>query len=761
LLNQNFKKPSEVVGNINLSPQQQTNNLKEYLNVFRANLLPIILIFLSSVLITVLYVINAMDIYKTTTTLKIVRPQGSILTAQLVPEIQDFQADRYISNEIEIMKSYNMRERVVSKLLDSVKVNPDKEKFYYVINKKKNDTDNRSEISSNLELNKILEKIISINQKRGLDIIEIEVQSPSNYEAQLIADLYAQTYMNYSIDYSRRELINIKNFLEEEKSKKITDLNNSEIALQEYQQKGGVIFLDDKAKKLVDQISTFEAEKNASEIEYKSKQKAYSEIEQELIKIDKSISDYIEGQLGQPYMQELQKKIAEVQIQKEIDVSIPSDTKLKEKVSNEYDKKLAPLKKSYDEKINIIKTGLVANTPQEKSVVYQKFLEVNIDVQSYKARLNLLNNILSKYENEFKKLPAQSIELARLERERKSDEKLYLTLEEKYQEAIINERAELGNANIIDKALLPTKPSKPNRSLIVSIGSILGIMLGIGFAFLRNYLDRSIKTPEEIESKGIPVLSWVPSIEELKELGSSQLEFIVVNKPNATASESFKALRTRVMYSKIESELKTILVTSSIPSEGKTTVALNLAGSFAQTEKKVLLLDADLRKPRIHAVFESERFPGLSDYLFSNVTLNEIIRDTKLKNLNFITSGTIPPNPSELLGSKQMSDFIDKLRGIYDVIIIDSPPFISVTDSEILSRTSDGTIMIVQANKTPMDTFLKTYNRIININPHKFLGSVLNNFSLKSAYGYYYNYYYYYSRPGEEDKRRSKQIKKS
>lgn len=735
-----------------------SNNLKEYLNIIRSNLLPIILIFLASVLVTILYVMNAINVYRTTTTLKIVRPQGSILSTQLIPEFQDFQTDRYISNEIEILKSYTIREKVALTLLDSFKLNPTKSNYYYIINR---NPEIKVDVVPHTTLTRILGSIVAVNQKRGLDIAEIEVQSPSNYETQLIANVYAETYLKYSVDFARRELTTIKNFLEEEKSKRITDLSISEAALQDYQQKGGIMFLDDQAKKLVEQISTFEATKNAADVDLISREKAYKEIKNELIKIDNSLPDYIEGQINQPYANELQKRIAELEIQKNIEMTIPKEQKLIDKVKSEYDIKLAPLKKEYEDRIKIIKTGILSNTPVEKTSLYQKFLETSIEVQSNRARLNSLNRLLSKYESEFAKLPSQSLELARLERARKSNEKLFLALEEKYQEALVNERAQLGNVNIIDKALLPSSPSKPNRQLIITIGSILGIALGIGFAFLRNYLDRSIKNPEEIENKGITVLAWVPSIEELKELGSSQLEFIVANKPNATASESFKALRTRVLYSKLESELKTILVTSSVPGEGKTTVALNLSGSFALADKKVLLMDCDLRKPRIHAIFESERFPGLSDYLFSNVSLEEITRATKLANLFYITSGTIPPNPSELLGSKQMSDFLEKLRGIYDVIILDSPPFISVTDPEILSRVSDGTILIVQANKTPMDAFLKTFGRINNIDTHKFLGSVLNNFSLKSAYGYYYNYYYYYSRPDGVDKRRRKQIKKS
>jgi tyrosine-protein kinase Etk/Wzc len=732
--------------------EHPSDNIKQYISIIRANIFPIILIFISAVIATVLYVTAARDIFKSTTTLKISKPQGSILTGSVLPEFQDFQNDRFVSNEIEVLKSFRIREMVAKSIIDSIKNhNNDEDLFITIIRKEDGTLHQYIPVTS---LAKSLAGIVTINQKRGLDIVEISAESPSRYEAQLIANVYAATYVDFSISFSRRELIIRRKFLDEEKEKKQRDLANSEAALQDYMQRGGLLFLDNQAQKLVDLLSDFESQKNFAEVEVQSSKKAYDEIKKEIERVDKSVLDYVEGQISEPYLKELQTKSAEIEIQRDIELSLQSDERLKGRIKNEYDKKLESLKSKLEQETGKYRTGIMASTPAEKLGLSQKYFDVNLTLSQNKARVSAIKKLLSKYDAEFAKLPEQSIELARLQRDKLGNEKLYLTLEEKFQEAILNERVQLGNVTIVDEAMLPTSPAKPNRQLILIAGIVLGLALGVGFAFLRNYLDRSIKSPEELENKGVPILAWVPSIEELREIGSSQLEFIVANKPNATASESFKAMRTRVQYSKLEEDpLKTILVTSSIPSEGKTTVALNLAGSFAQADKKVLLLDCDLRKPRVHAIFETQRFPGLSDHLFGNVSYEDIVRQSRLENLKYITSGTIPPNPSEMLGSKQLKEFILKVREKYDYVIIDSPPYISVTDSEILARIADGTIIVVQANKTPMDVFLKTFDRVINLGNHKSLGAVLNNFNFRSMYGYYYNYYYYYSKPEGKKKK--------
>lgn len=730
------------------SQKDQKDNFKAYLNLIRANLIPMIIITLGCVALTLAYVLNAKDIYKSTATIKINRPQGSVLSSSLIPEFQDFITDRHISNEIEVLKSYRIRESVAQSLTDTFNTTKETDKFYYIFDHAES---NITTLLSVTALADLLSGIVKIDQKRGLDVVDIVVESPAKYEAMLIANLYAKVYQNFSLELSREELTTLTKYLKEEKEKKFSDLSGAEGELENYQRNGGLILLDAQVKNLVENISQLEAQKNAAAIELNSKEEEFNSLSREIERIDPTLSDFLKGRIDESYISEVQSKIAELESQRDIEASIPKDEALKQKTIDEYNRKIEPLRKTFDDKISQMQASLYSSTPEDRRLVAQRLLEANVGVETYKTKVNTLSRMLGKYEEQFSKLPSQSIEFAKLERNRKATEKLYLILEEKYQEAKINERIKLGNVLVIAPGVVASKPSKPNRMLIVFLGTMFGLGLSMAFAFARNYFDHSVKSPDEIEAKGFSVLSWIPAIEEIKANQSAHNEFIVASKPKSPPSEAFKALRTRVQYAKLEEvPIKTILLTSSVPSEGKTTISINLAGSLAQMNKKVLLLDCDLRKPRVHNVFEFDRYPGLSDYLFSNASLDDITRTTKVENLFVITSGTIPPNPSELLGSKQMIDFLNMLKTKYDFIVVDSPPFISVTDAEILFRITDGTILVLKAGKTPSEAFYRTCEKLTDLNPHNFLGVVFNNFSFKSSYGYYYNYYYYYTKPDEQ-----------
>ncbi len=337
-------------------------------------------------------------------------------------------------------------------------------------------------------------------------------------------------------------------------------------------------------------------------------------------------------------------------------------------------------------------------------------------------------------------------------------EKLYLLLEEKYQEALINEQSTTGSVLVLNQARVPKEPAKPNRKLIILIGLVLGIGLAIGYALVLNYFDKRVKTPEDIEDKNINLLGWVPKVATISQNGKKGKEFIVANKSDSVASEAFKALRTRIRYSMVEGEAKTILITSSAPGEGKSTIAVNLAGSFALANKRTVIIDCDLRKPRVHSIFNEKRFPGFTDYFVGSATFEEIERKTDVENLSFITAGTIPPNPSEILDSRGMKTFLKKLSNEFDVVIVDSPPVLTVTDAEILSRLVDETILVVSANSTDTDLMNKSVALLKHGEDSSFVGALLNNFEVQNSYGSYYKYAYSYARNGQSKSSKSKKI---
>lgn len=213
--------------------------------------------------------------------------------------------------------------------------------------------------------------------------------------------------------------------------------------------------------------------------------------------------------------------------------------------------------------------------------------------------------------------------------------------------------------------------------------------------------------------------------------------FVLEKQPKSVEAESYRTLRTNIMYSSFDKEIKRILVTSSEPGEGKSTTSGNLALAFSQDEKKVILIDCDLRKPSIHKKFKISNNRGLSDVIIDKDKLNKSIQK-RTEYLDILTAGKIPPNPSEMLGSEAMSSLLDELSNIYDVIVLDTPPVLAVTDAQILSTKSDGALLVVRAEKTKKDTVMAAKGVLDKVNAN-ILGTVLNGGDKNKG-----NYYYYY-----------------
>ncbi len=729
------------------------NTLKDYIFLLRNNLPAVLIILLASIVVSVIYALRSPDIYISQSGVKITKSGGNILQSPFTTEFSDFGSDRFIANEIEILKSYNLRERVAQTLLDTFILLEKPEMFSLLIEETGGLVNDSKKVVSRDNLVRKLEKAVTIEQKRGLDILTITAESQSPQEAALVANTYAKVYKDYNLEINRDQLTYVRKFLEEQRKEKREQLNEAEEILRNYQEKGGIIALDAQANNLIAQVSDFEAQRNSVKIELLASNDVLVKLKDELQKQDPKLAEYLESAASESYIKALQQQIAELQLNRDLALSSKSiqESPIKEKL-NEYDRKIKELKNKLDEKIRVLKAGIFASSPEEVKNLSQKIIEEEVKNGSLQIRLKGLDEIVNRYEEKFNKLPKTSLELARFQRNRESLEKLYTLVEERYQEALINEQSQPGNVLIIDDARIPKYPSKPNRILILLVGILSGFGMAFAYVFTKNYFDDRIKSPEEIQKKNVNVLAWIPQMDIVTTNGNEAETALISYDVNTALNESFRALRTRVQFSNPDREnLKTILITSPAPQEGKSTISSNLAISFAIASKNTLIVDADLRKPKQHKIFGKSKTPGLIDHIVGAAELETIIQKTNVDNLYLITSGTLPPNPAEMLDSEKMEEFLKKVRLMYDYVIIDSPPIIAVTDAEILARKVDGTILVCSAEMTER-VMLDRAIELLKTDYSKLLGTVLNNFDTNSSYKSYYKYYYYYS--GTESSRK-------
>lgn len=721
---------------------KSSHSIRFYFNLILRNKVPILLSLTVGLIVSYFYAYSQVDIYESSSSMRLAKPKENVLENKIFSDIEGELPERYINNEVEILKSFSIREKTASSLLDSFQILKGKMHFSLLLSNIENPTEHKSKN----QIAGVLQAVTSISQKRGLDIVNIKVESPSPQEAALISNCYAEAYADYSMKYNRGHLTLNREFLEKQVQEKYNSLLQTEDKLTNFLRTENVVELNAQANSIINQLSGIEGNYNGALIDLQTTGKALADIKTQIDKLDPKSTDYFESKITDPYVGELQTQIAKLEITRDLAKTGNEEYLKNNKSLIETNQKIAELKKNLDEKLLVLKDGAQSNTPEELRSLSNKYFETKILNNQNKIRESLLKNYLNKYQEKFDKLPAQSIEYANLERERLANEKIYLMLLEKYQEALINEESQPNTVKIIDYGKTPRSPSKPNRFLIITIGMLIGLGLGYGFALLRNILDVSVKSPEDLENIGISLIGWVPTFMREPKVGRhthTEQELVLAYNSDSVPAEAFRTLRTRLQFSKLEPEpIKTILITSSIPREGKTIISSNLAASFALSSK-VLLLDCDFRKPRMHNIFNMKRYPGLCDYLFGTVPIEEAVRETSFSNLHIMTCGTIPTNPAELIASKHMQTFLNMIKPKYDYILIDSPPLATVTDAELLSSYVDGTVVVCLASKTRLDLLVNTIDTLNKIND-TFIGVILNNFDYQATYGSYYKYYYYY-----------------
>ncbi len=371
-------------------------------------------------------------------------------------------------------------------------------------------------------------------------------------------------------------------------------------------------------------------------------------------------------------------------------------------------------------------------------------------------RESMLRESFEKQKQEANKLNESAIEYSILKRDLDSNRTLYEGLLEKLKEAGVTAGLRSNNFRIIDAARVPTAPSEPNVPRNLAFALVLGVISGLGLAFLLENMDNTVRTPEQAQAIScLPSLGMIPLGSKSTSHGATGkrlaltaskevVETVTQIRPQSQMAESYRALRTSLLLSNLGAPPKVIMITSARPQEGKTTTSINTAIVLAQKGVRVLLIDADLRRPSIHKTLGMGPRSGLSNVLTGSATMQQTITTSPiLPNLFIMPAGTPPPNPAELLASSNMRDLIDELRGLYDHIVIDTPPTLSVTDAVVLSPRADATILVIRSGQTTKQALRRSREILMQVNAHV-AGVLLNAVDLTSP-----DYYYYYEYQGK------------
>ena len=375
-------------------------------------------------------------------------------------------------------------------------------------------------------------------------------------------------------------------------------------------------------------------------------------------------------------------------------------------------------------------------------------------------RVDLLTETLNQQKSDTNDLAEKLVQYNILVHEADSNKQLYDGLLQKLKEASISAGLRSSNIRIVDPALAPSTPSRPQKGRNILMAFLVGLIGGVGLAFFREYLDNTVKSPDDIENlAGLPSLAVVPAmpnmnghhrntprlVKDVTDDGTNaRIELVSYNQPKSQVSEAFRALRTSLLLSQADHPPQVILVTSALPREGKTTAAVNLAVTLAQLGDRTLLIDSDLRKPGVRRALNLTipRELGLSSYLAGVASLDEAtVTHPAIPNLVALTTGPVPPSPADLLSSMRMREAIADLRNRYKFIVIDSPPVMAATDAVIISALTDGVLLVVRSGETPKEAFKRTRDLLAGVKC-RLLGVVLNAVDA-NAPDYYYSYRYY------------------
>lgn len=591
------------------------------------------------------------------------------------------------------------------------------------------------------------------------DAVWVAATSTEPREAALLANVYAEEYVARTVETGRQRISGSRQFLQAQVDRHHEKLRDLEDQIKQLARQGAVA-LDTETERTIGQIADLEAQLDAARVEERMHRASLASIEQELADLQPRLVRRLAAD-SEEEIELVQTKLARLELLAQqarangaangaADATAVDDLNQLQMSIQNLEAHLAGLSTRYVEEL--MRTRGVDPQSDGRDYIAQlhrQRIQARIELSGVDAREAALRERLRGYEQKLASIPEQSMELAQVRRAHRSTEQLYDRLTEQLQAVRIAEESEIGTAQVLRSAVAPETPQGGNGRTILILGGVLGLLLGVVVAVVRDKLDVRIHTPDDLEERAVPLIGVIPDLDAFATARYDGAEKTTVDgqavstalpvllAPQSADAEAFRQLYVNLQFSRADTVIQTIVVTSAEKGAGKSTTAVNLALAAAQTGRRTLLIDADLRRPTLHALLgiTGRGGPGLEEALRQPAETAAAAAPTGADNLWALTTDTPSAGAGPLLRSPRMRAWLNALRADFDAIVVDTPPVFVASESVMIATQSDATVVVARAGSTAGDALDQTLDRLESLGA-PVAGVVLNRFDPTYVYGY-------------------------
>ncbi|ASQ89937.1 hypothetical protein CHL67_02480 [Prosthecochloris sp. GSB1] len=722
-------------------------NVQELLRLAWKNRYVIGLITGLALVIALFIYLSARPVYSATATIMLKSSQKEELVGELSGS--ERVGEMQVQNHLQLLASVPLAEEVIRSLVaggaqDSLELfgnRPYKTKIQgfldgmFGVSEPSRQPVQAGEILDNIRpYAELLRSRLSVLNERGTDIITVTVSSPFPREAALLANIVGRTYQKQDVAWNVEQARNVNQFVVDqlrEQQKKVAEV---EAAVSRYMKQENIYEVTGGAEELQERLADADARYNEVQAEARILRQRLAFLRRKLSEDEKAYSERVAETMA-PRLKAVQDMIRkEESVLSELIVQRgPEDTAVRTK-----QEQIRNMKAQLDQITRTRIAGEIAYSGRSQRYQFgliAEQLQTDARLAELEFSASELNRLRNYYQAQLRSLPQKQLELARLQRDRDVVNRTYSFLRERLDESGIEIASEVGQVVVIGDAHPPDSPVSPNLGMNLFLGLFSGLGLSALLLISQNLLDDTIRDDSFLEDNGFVELARIPftgsgetheaavpfgiaklfsrftnrknADVELHAGKSGAAPLLISDYPSTAFAESFRDLRTNIMFSRADNPVNSMLVTGTSISEGKSTVCSNLALSYSMIGKKVLVIDCDLRRPVQHQYLQTSRQPGVTDYLAgaSDEIAEEFIQDAGYENLFLLAAGSPVPNPNELLFSNKMTQLIERLKARFDIVLLDSPPVLLLSDAAVLSRSVDGVVVVAKTGYTSKDQF--------------------------------------------------------